>query len=107
MHEITGNSGEGAPLHSHPWSEAFYVLDGEMDVQVGKRQAIATVGTLMYVPERVAHSFRMRSETVRVLEIIPTSAAAFYREAGEKVPTLPPDLDVFQAICNKHNVRLF
>jgi quercetin dioxygenase-like cupin family protein len=107
MHEISGSVGEGAPLHSHPWTETFYILDGEVEVQVGNRKATATPGTLMYVPENVAHSFRISSPTSRMLEIIPASAEGFYRETGEKVPTLPLDLEVFQAVCKKYNVRLF
>lgn len=107
MHEIIGNSGEGAPLHSHPWIETFYVLEGEMEVQVGNHKTLATPGTFMHVPENVAHSFRICSPTTRMLEIIPASAEGFYRETGEKVPTLPLDLEVFQAVCQKHHVRLF
>jgi quercetin dioxygenase-like cupin family protein len=107
MNEITGSMDLGAPLHSHPWSETFYVLEGEMEVQVGNRKALATPGTLMYVPENVAHSFRICSPATRMLEIIPAAAEGFYREGGEKVPTLPPDLKVFQALCEKYGVRLF
>lgn len=107
MNEITGSVDLGAPLHSHPWSETFYVLDGEMEVQVGNRKALATAGTLMHVPENVAHSFRICSPTTRMLEIIPASAEGFYREGGEKIPTLPPDLEVFRALCEKYNVRFF
>ncbi len=107
MHEINSSTGTGAPLHSHPWSETFYILDGEMEVQVGNKKALATPGTLMFAPENVAHSFRVCSPTIRMLEIIPASAEGFYREAGEKLPTLPPDTEVFQAICNKYRVRLF
>jgi quercetin dioxygenase-like cupin family protein len=107
VNEITGNLGNGAPLHSHPWSETFYILEGEVEVQVGSRKALATPGTLMFVPENVAHSFRICSPTTRVLEIIPASAEGFYREGGEKVPTLPADLEVFQALCEKYQVRLF
>jgi quercetin dioxygenase-like cupin family protein len=107
MNEITGELGNGAPLHSHPWSETFYMLEGEMEVQVGNRKALATPGTLMFVPENVAHSFRICSPTTRVLEIIPASAEGFYREGGEKVPTLPFDPEVFQALCEKYQVRIF
>ncbi|MDX2216895.1 MAG: cupin domain-containing protein [Oculatellaceae cyanobacterium bins.114] len=107
MHEITGTTDNGAPLHSHPWAETFYVLEGEVEVQVANRKALAIPGTMMYVPENVAHSFRICSPTTRMLEIIPTFAAGFYREAGEKAPSLPADLDAFLAVCEKHHVRLF
>lgn len=107
MHEILGHAGEGAPLHSHPWRETFYVLDGELDVQVGDRAGRAIPGSLMHVPEHVAHSFCIVSPSVRLLEIIPADAAGFYRESGERVPTLPPDLVAFQEISEKYGVRLF
>jgi quercetin dioxygenase-like cupin family protein len=32
MNEITAKMGTGAPLHSHPWSETFYILDGQVEV---------------------------------------------------------------------------
>jgi quercetin dioxygenase-like cupin family protein len=107
MNEISGSMGDGAPLHSHPWTETFYVLEGEVEVQVGNRKALATPGTLMHAPENVAHSFRACSPTVRMLEIIPASAEGFYREGGEKVPTVPFDPEAFQALCEKYNVRIF
>lgn len=107
MNEVTGNVGYGAPLHSHPWTETFYLLDGEMEVQVGNRKALAVPGTLMVVPENVAHSFRICSVTARMLEIIPAFAEGFYREVGDKAPSLPADLEAFVAICEKHHVRLF
>lgn len=107
MHEISGHSGNGAPLHSHPWRETFYLLEGEMEVQVGNRKALATAGTLMHVGENVAHSFHICSPTVRLLEIIPAAAASFYQEGGEHIPTLPPDPEVLQALCEKYSVRFF
>lgn len=75
-----------------------------MEVQVGNGKALATPGTLMYVRENVAHSFRICSPMTRMLEIIPASAERFYREGGEKVPTLPPDLEVFEVLCEKYSV---
>ncbi|MBD2462510.1 cupin domain-containing protein [Oscillatoria sp. FACHB-1407] len=107
MHEIMGKLNDEAPLHSHPWTETFYIIEGELDVQVGNRKALAVPGTVMYVPENVAHSFRIRSATARLLEMIPASAEGFYREAGEKAPSLPAGIDAFLATCDKYHIRLF
>jgi hypothetical protein len=38
---------------------------------------------------------------------MPAFADAFYREMGEKITSLPPDLETFQAVASKHEVRLF
>jgi quercetin dioxygenase-like cupin family protein len=107
MFEMTDSSQSGPPLHTHPWHETFYVLEGEMEVQVGNRKAIATPGTLLHVPENVAHTFKVCSPSVRVLVMIaPASAEAFYREVGARVTALPPDPEVFQEICAKYGVRI-
>jgi quercetin dioxygenase-like cupin family protein len=108
MYEVTDTAGNGAPLHSHPWDETFYIVEGEMEVQVGNCKALAVAGTSLFVPANVAHNFKICSPTIRVLvTIAPAAAEAFYREVGEKVTSLPPDPEVFGAICEKHNVRLF
>jgi quercetin dioxygenase-like cupin family protein len=105
MHEIVGTAGQGAPLHTHPWEETFYVLEGEMEVHVGKRKTLALAGTLLHLPANVAHDFTICSSTVRLLEIIPTFAKSFYEEIGEKITTLPPNRDILQTICDKHGVH--
>lgn len=106
MYEATDTANNGAPLHSHPWEETFYILDGEVDVRLGNRTVLAQAGTSIYFPENIAHSFRIVSPTARLLVILPGWSDAFYREVGEKITTLPPDPDTFQAICATHNVRL-
>lgn len=107
MYEAADTSENGAPLHTHPWEETFYILEGELEVQVGKKTVLATAGSSIYFPENIAHGFKICSPTARLLVILPGFAEAFYREVGEKITTLPPDLETFQAVCAKHNVRLF
>jgi len=33
--EVLGTAGGGAPLHSHPWDEDFYVLEGTIQIVSG------------------------------------------------------------------------
>lgn len=106
INQIISSTGDGAPLHSHPWTEGFYVLEGELEVQIDIQKAVATSGTLMFVPENVAHSFKACLPT-QMLEIIPAAAEAFYREGAEQIPTLPPDPEVFQALCQKYHVQVY
>jgi len=107
MYEATDTTGNGAPLHSHPWEETFYILEGELEIQMGKRTFTVKTGDTVYFPEDVAHSFTVCSETVRILVIMPAYADGFYREISEKVTTLPPNPEVFQAIAANHNLKLF
>jgi quercetin dioxygenase-like cupin family protein len=108
MFEITDTSGGAAPLHSHPWEETFYILEGELEVQVGNRRQQIGAGAMSHIPANAVHAFTVLSPVVRALLVIsPASAEAFYREVGEKITSLPPDPIVFQEICEKHNLRLY
>ncbi|MBD0266703.1 MAG: cupin domain-containing protein [Cyanobacteria bacterium Co-bin8] len=106
MVEVTDVAGFGAPLHTHPWYEVFYILEGELELQVGNRKVQATAGSTLYVPENCAHDFTIVSPSVRFLVMIPAYAEAFYRETSEKITSLPPNAEVFQEICIKHGVQL-
>lgn len=106
MIEVTDVAGSGAPFHTHPWYEVFYILEGELEVQVGSRKVQATAGSTLYVPENCAHDFTIVSPTVRFLIMIPAYAEAFYREVSERVTSFPPDMQVFQEVINKHDVQL-
>lgn len=107
MYEASDTVGNSAPLHSHPWEETFYILEGELEVQIDQRTFTAQAGASIYFPENVAHAFKVCSETVRMLVIMPAFADAFYREVSEKVTTLPPNPEVFQAVADNHNLQLF
>lgn len=107
MHEVTDTADHGAPLHTHPWEETFYILEGELHIQVSGRNIVATAGSSIFIPANIAHGFKICSSTARILVILPAFAEAFYRETGEQITSLPPDLDAFQKICEKHKVQLF
>lgn len=65
------------PLHSHPQDETFYVIEGEMTgwvVQdpdegdwVAERGRRCGPGDVLYAPAGVPHTFRVESDTARVL----------------------------------------
>jgi Cupin domain len=89
--------GAAPPLHSHPQDETFYVLDGEVTIwlvepdAVANRQALATdtvraeevtaavpswvathgrrcgVGAAAFAPSGTPHTFRVESDTARML----------------------------------------
>ncbi len=105
MFELTDTSGNGAPLHTHPWEETFYILEGELEVSIGNRKERATKGASLHLPGNVVHGFTICSPTVRFLVMVPAYAEPFYREVGEKV-SLPPCLEDLQEVCTKHGVRL-
>lgn len=106
MVEVTDKEGSGAPLHTHPWYEVFYILDGELEVQVGNRKVRATAGSSLYVPENCAHDFTIVSPTVRFLVMMPAHAEGFYREVSERITSFPPNLEIFQELFEKYDMQL-
>jgi quercetin dioxygenase-like cupin family protein len=107
MFEVTDTAGGAAPLHSHPWEETFYILEGELEIQVGNRRETIRAGATSHIPANAVHAFTVISPTARALLVIsPAAAEAFYREVGERIISLPPDPIVFAEICEKYNLQL-
>lgn len=67
--ELVLDPGTGPPLHVHPThGEGFYVLAGELTVQVGDRIATGGPGTWAFAPKDTPHTLGNLGELeVRVL----------------------------------------
>lgn len=88
--------GKATPLHAHPDShESFYVMHGDLLMQIGDADGKIAAGAVVMVPRGVPHAFAVTSESARLL-VVHTPASetteAFFRAAGEPAssPTLPP-----------------
>src|ERR1700735_1887279 len=54
--------GGGPPLHVHSREEeGFYVLEGDITLQVGDKSLVATAGMFVNMPVGTAHSFKNES----------------------------------------------
>lgn len=80
---IECNPGTGAPLHRHPEREAFYVLDGEVILEVEGLEHTLHRGQFMQVESLVTHRFMNRGkERATMLNVsIPSGHAKFFRDA--------------------------
>ena len=67
--EVEGPEGSGPLPHTHPWSECFYVLDGEVDVWVDDEHARVAKGAFVQMPQGSTHYFAVVSKTARFLTI--------------------------------------
>ena len=107
LYEITDTAGNGPPLHTHPWDEAFYILEGELEIQTGTKTIVATPGYFINIPGETAHAFKILSASAKFIALIsPAQANQFYEEMGQFVSSMPQDMSKFQAIADKHRVRL-
>jgi quercetin dioxygenase-like cupin family protein len=105
----------GAPVHRHTReSEAWYVLDGALAVQLGDRRIDAPARSFFFVPRGVRHGYTNRGpETARALIIIsPGGLEGFFEEGGERAatntlpppPKVRPDLERLIAMGRKYNI---
>jgi mannose-6-phosphate isomerase-like protein (cupin superfamily) len=118
--------GAAPPLHTHPQDETFYVLEGELTLwalepeQAQDRGWVETharpcgVGGVAFLPGGTPHTFRVESDTARLLFLSTPSGIDDYVRAlaepaqwpwlqppadGPRVPT-----DVLDAVEHKHDV---
>ena len=85
--------GASPPRHTHPQDESYIVVDGQLTVQAGERRFELGPGGTAAVPMGVAHTFRVDSETARVLVLsTPAGLERFVRDGSVPAPaaTLPP-----------------
>jgi quercetin dioxygenase-like cupin family protein len=81
------------PLHSHPQDESYIVLEGRLTIQAGEHRFELGAGGAAVVPIGVPHTFRVDSETARVLVLsTPAGLERMVRDGAVPAgsPTLPP-----------------
>ncbi len=66
--ETDDPQGTGPPLHvHHNEDETFYVLEGEVTVQVGDDRIDLAAGDFLFGPRDIPHAYIVRSERARML----------------------------------------
>jgi len=88
--------GAAPPLHSHPQDETFYVLEGELTVWIDTRERRCGPGAAVFAPAGTPHTFRIESDTARMLFLsTPAGIEDYVRALAEPArwPWLPPPPD--------------
>jgi quercetin dioxygenase-like cupin family protein len=81
------------PRHTHPQDESYVVLEGRLTIHADEQRFQLEPGAAAAVPMQVPHTFRVDTETARVLVLsTPSGIDGFVREGGvpATAPTLPP-----------------
>lgn len=114
-HVVTAAS--NPPMHVQvDEDEAFYVLEGEIELEVDGRVVTATPGTFAFVARGAAHLFRVVTETARMLVICSGKPSDnledFFLGMGEPATerALPqpaaPDADRLATLCARTGIML-
>ncbi len=79
------------PLHTHPQDETYVVLEGELTLQLGEERLRLAEGDVAVATMGTPHSFRVDSETARVL-VLSTPAGLERMVRDGSVPATSPGL---------------
>ena len=83
----------GPPLHVHPnHAEGFYVLEGELTVQVGDTVASAKAGSFVFALPGTPHTFaNLSGRDARMLVLCtPAGFETYFDELAAGIPATPP-----------------
>jgi quercetin dioxygenase-like cupin family protein len=61
---VNAKPGEGPPLHTHPYVEVIFMLEGDATVTIGNQTREAKSGEIAVVPPNTPHRFINSGDTV-------------------------------------------
>ncbi|NUT20605.1 MAG: cupin domain-containing protein [Hamadaea sp.] len=108
LFEIDAPRGHAIPLHTHAWPEAYYLLYGTLNVQVGEGFYELTPGAALNVPPYAEHTFTIATPSAKFLVFTLTDAMGrFFADLDESIPVDAPMAEVFPlaaAAAARHGV---
>jgi mannose-6-phosphate isomerase-like protein (cupin superfamily) len=108
IQEVSPPSG-GPPLHlHHREDEAFYVLEGEYEIQCGDGRINAMPGMFVFAPRKIPHTFRnVSAGHAKVLAVVtPAGIEKFFEELSEVAKQGPLDLGRVKEIAERYEIEL-
>jgi glyoxylate utilization-related uncharacterized protein len=103
------------PHIHHREDEAFWVLEGELEILVGEDRFKAGTGTFVHLPKGVLHSYRnVGSTPARFLTLlVPAGLEKYFEEVGKPgsdISSPPPfeeeDIDRLLAAAPKYGAEI-
>lgn len=96
----------GPTPHHHPWDEAYYVVEGEVDFMIEGRPQRIRAGDFVYAPANTVHAFSGASdEPARMLVFdAPAHAEAFFEELHDEGAQVPRDLQKVAEVGDRHGI---
>jgi uncharacterized cupin superfamily protein len=100
--------GMGPPPHRHPWDEAYYVLEGEVDFEIDGEPLTIRAGDFARLPANTVHGFKGASAAgARVLIFAqPGHSSEFFEDLNSEVRNLPDDLEKVPEIGLRHRIEM-
>jgi quercetin dioxygenase-like cupin family protein len=99
----------GVPLHTHlQEEESYYMLEGQMLVQVGSEEIEIGAGDFVHIPAGVVHSYRNTSDQpIRFLAwTVGGAMDSFFQEMAEQIREVPQDFAKMPEILKKYGIQV-
>jgi len=109
--EVLARPGSGPPPHTHVYAELFYVLEGELEIELEGTSRVVNAGELAAVPGGAVHTYRNTSaEPVNFLAVLhPAGHERFFAEIGVPLdaptPDGPLDVERVMRIARRHGIE--
>lgn len=100
--------GAGPPLHiHHNEDETFYILEGELGMQVNGQKFTASPGTAVFLPRGMPHTFHNAGmQTARALvTVTPGGLEGFFPEVEPLVTQAEPDMAAILALAANYGIE--
>lgn len=107
LHERVAPPGSASTPHVHNRvTEAFYVVDGELEIKVEDGWTRAGPGTFVLAPKGVQHAWRNAlAADARVLVLFsPGMPLAYFEELDRLAKVERPDPSAFRAVAGKYGL---
>jgi quercetin dioxygenase-like cupin family protein len=111
FYEVTVPAGEGSLLHIHEdTDEAFYVIEGQFEIELGGDTHKAPAGVLVYGPRGVSHSFvnTWDKPSTMLCTTTPGGIEKFFEELSKLLTEQPPpEWNRIQELGRRHRIVAF
>jgi quercetin dioxygenase-like cupin family protein len=103
--------GSGPPPHIHRREdEAFFILEGQVAVQVDGRTVSASAGTWLTLPKGTLHAFKSEGTTPArmLILVIPSGLDKFFEEVGyasREESVTPAAIEKLVAVAPKYGLE--
>ena len=106
--EATEPPGFGPPIHVHDDSaEAFYVLEGEYVTNLDGDESSCPAGSFIYIPQGVAHGFRVGAVPSRKLNFyFPAAMTAYFDDLAAALARSEVTDEELTEIAEAHHMHI-
>lgn len=101
--------GVGIPLHLHHNEyEAFHVLAGQVEFQVGEETVQAIAGTTIYLPRNTRHAFTIVGETPAkmLIMLMPAGLEKYFEELSQLPSGQPLNMATVIDILDRYGIEI-